>query len=60
VLLSVLAVVGHPSLLEKVVLDGVAIMSIALTALALTGYRQSRQNLLVSRLGNQSASPPRK
>jgi hypothetical protein len=44
VLLSVVVVLQHPPRLERVALDGVAVLLMALTALVLTQIRKSRQH----------------
>jgi hypothetical protein len=44
VLLSVVVVLQHPPRLERVALDGVAVLLMALTALVLTRIRKSRQH----------------
>jgi len=43
VFLSIIVVVYHPSVLEKLGLDGIAILLIALTAFALSEFRSKRK-----------------
>jgi hypothetical protein len=44
--LNIIIVVYHPSVIEKLVLDGAAILFMALTALTLTELRQRRQRAI--------------
>jgi hypothetical protein len=44
--LSIIFVVNQPSVLEKLVLDGIAILLIALTAVALTEFRRRHQRAI--------------
>ena len=47
VVLSIIVVVNQPSVLEKLVLDGAAILLMALSAVGLTAFRRSRQQAMV-------------
>jgi OpgC protein len=46
VVLSIIVVVYHPSVLEKLGLDGIAILLIALTAFALSEFRSKRKRAI--------------
>jgi hypothetical protein len=47
VVLSIIVVVYHPSVLEKLGLDSMAILLIALTAYALSEFRSKRKRAIV-------------